>query len=384
MDSNKISLNVSNIKKLPIPTNGKRSYYYDNKLPGLGVMVFPSGTKTFFLYKRVNGKPDKIKLGRFPDMHPEQAFNAAYKLMNEISDGADPNQDKKKLRNETIFKALFEKYLNEYAKVRKSSWDIDLSYYNLYLTSWNNKKISDIQRQDVERLHNNIKEEKGLYAANRALALLSKVYNKAIDWGWEKSNPCNGIKKFKESSRDRFIQGDEIARFFESLNNEPNEIYRDFFYLCLLTGARRRNVQSMRWNDISFNRSEWIIYETKNKEPHTIPLTPQAIIVLKERYKNKISDWVFPSSFSKSGHIEEPKKIWKNVLERAQITNLRIHDLRRTLGSWQAATGANSYIIGKSLGHKTQQATAIYARLNIDPVRESVTRATDAMFATIK
>jgi integrase len=383
MTKNKINLNASNIKKLPIPTNGKRVYYYDNKVPGLGIMIFPTGTKTFFLYKRVDGKPDKIKLGRFPDMHPEQAYNAAYKLMNEISDGINPNQQKKNLRSEMTFEDLFEKYLNEYAKIRKSSWNEDLGYYNRHLTSLNNKRISDIQRSDIERLHNKIKDEKGVYAANRSLALLSKIYNKAIDWGFENNNPCKGIQKFKEKSRDRFLQGDEISRFFEELNNEPNETFKDFFYISLLTGARRNNVQSMNWNDINFNRAEWLVQETKNGEPHTIPLIPQAITILKERYIDKSNDWVFPSLTSRSGHIEEPKKVWKNLLERAGIKDLRIHDLRRTLGSWQAATGANSYIIGKSLGHKTQQATAIYARLNIDPVRESVSKAADAMFAAM-
>ena len=64
----------------------------------------------------------------------------------------------------------------------------------------------------------------------------------------------------------------------------------------------------------------------------------------------------------------EPKLGWKRILERAEIKDLRLHDLRRTLGSWQAATGANSYMIGRTLGHKDSQSTAIYARLNIDPV----------------
>ena len=383
MSKSKINLNTSNIKKLPVPTDGKRTYYYDNKLPGLGIMVFPSGTKTFFLYKRVDGKPDKIKLGRFPDMHPEQAYNAAVRIMNEISEGSNPNKEKKNLRAETTFEELFTKYLSEHAKVRKITWKEDLGYYNRYLTPFNNKKISDLQKQDIERLHNKIREDKGLYAANHTLVLLSKIYNKAIDWGWEGLNPCRGVKKFKEKSRERFIQGDEISRFFESLNHEPNETFRDFFYICLLTGARRRNVQSMHWDDVNFNRSEWLIKETKNGDSQTIALISQALIILKERYSNKINDWVFPSSTSKSGHIEEPKKVWSNLLERAAIKDLRIHDLRRTLGSWQAATGANSYIIGKSLGHKTQQATAIYARLNMDPVRASVARAADAMFAAI-
>jgi integrase len=93
--------------------------------------------------------------------------------------------------------------------------------------------------------------------------------------------------------------------------------------------------------------------------------------------------WVFPGGGA-SGHLADPKKAWTRILTEAGIADLRIHDLRRTLGSWQAATGANSYIIGKSLGHRSQQSTAIYARLNLDPVRESVNKATDAMFAYLE
>ena len=118
----------------------------------------------------------------------------------------------------------------------------------------------------------------------------------------------------------------------------------------------------------------------ENGESLIVPLTTQAIQILKTHYQNRTSDWVFASTVSSSGHVEEPRRSWRRILKNAGIENLRVHDLRRTLGSWQAASGANSYIIGKSLGHKTQAATAIYARLNIDPVRDSVSRAVDNMF----
>ena len=173
MSNNKIKLNIQNIKKLPIPNNGKRDYYYDNKVPGLGVMVFPSGTKTFFLYKRIHGKPDKIKLGRFPDMSPEQAVNAAYKLMGEILDGANPNIDKKKLRSEIKFEQLFERYLNEYAKLHKLSWENDSDSYRLYISdSWKSKKISSITKSDIITLHNKVGTNNGKYVANRLLSML--------------------------------------------------------------------------------------------------------------------------------------------------------------------------------------------------------------------
>ncbi len=376
---NKINFTKSNILNLPLPEVGKINYFYDVQVNGLGIMIFASNTKTFFLYKRINGRPDKIKLGRFPEMSVEQARKETYALINKISDGVDPKQEK--INAEMSFSEVFYEYMEKHSKPHKKTWKEDLDKYRLYLSLLAKRKISLILKSDILDLQAQLAKKSGIYAANRVLALLSSIFNFAINLGFSVANPCIGIKKFKEKSRERFIQGDEVLRFFEALNQEPSEVFRDFFYICLLTGARRRNVQSMNWKDVSFNRNEWRIEETKNGESQVIPLIPQAISILQERYENRASDWVFPSSLSKTGHIEEPKKAWKRILKSAGIEDLRIHDLRRTLGSWQAATGANSYIIGKSLGHKTQTATAIYARLNIDPVRASVERAADAMFA---
>ena len=108
---------------------------------------------------------------------------------------------------------------------------------------------------------------------------------------------------------------------------------------------------SMRWEDINFQQAIWRIEETKNGDAQTIALSSEALKLLNMRSEAKESDWVFPSTTSKSGHLEEPKGAWKRILKQAGLKDLRLHDLRRTLGSWQAATGANSYVIGKSLGH---------------------------------
>lgn len=382
--SNKVNFTKSLIINLPLPTKGKISYYYDKQVSGLGLMLFNSGSKTFFLYKRINGRPDKIKLGRFPEISVEQARKAAYAVITDISKGINPKDEKILSSKEISFAEFFNEYMEKHSRLHKKCWKEDEGKYRLYLTSLSRKRISTIQKGDIIQLHASIAQKSGIYAANRTLALISVVFNKAISWGWQGTNPCVGVKKFREKSRDRFIQNDEIPRFFEALNNESNNLFKDFFYICLLTGARRRNVQAMNWRDISLERAEWNIKETKNGESQTIPLIPQILEILKSRLKDRINDWVFPSITSRSGHIEEPKKAWDRILKAAGIENLRIHDLRRTLGSWQAATGANSYIIGKSLGHKDPQSTAIYARLNLDPVRASVGRAVDAMFASIE
>ena len=234
----------------------------------------------------------------------------------------------------------------------------------------------------MDRLHKKIGRENGVVTANIALKLLHVMFNKAInEWRiWSGENPAHGIKKFPEQSRDRFLQSDELPRFFQAVAEEPNETIRDYVLISLLTGARRTNVLEMRWQDVNFERAEWRIGMTKNGTPQTVTLSPEALDVLRNRKPQEEAVFVFPG-IGKQGHLAEPKKGWTRILERAGIADLRIHDLRRTLGSWQAKTGASMVIIGKSLNHKSQSTTAIYARLDLDPVRQSVNTATSAMMA---
>jgi integrase len=186
-----------------------------------------------------------------------------------------------------------------------------------------------------------------------------------------------GVKPFREQSRDRFLLPDEMPRFFQALAAEPNETARDAILLLLFTGARLGNVLGMAWADIDFGRAVWRIPETKGGRPVVIPLTPPAMEVLRRRHETRgESPWVLPG---RTGHLTTLRHVWKGFLARAEITDLRIHDLRRTMGSWQAIQGASLLTIGKSLGHTDPSATAIYARLLLDPVRESTTQATTAM-----
>ena len=381
---NKFNFTKKAIESLPMPETGKRAYYYDTKVRGLGIGITDKGTQTFIVYRKIGGRPERIILGRYPDLSIENARDEASKINSKIAQGENPNQEKNKLRAELTLKELFERYLELHAKVHKKSWKGDEDQYTLYLSHWDKRKISKLQKSDIEALHAKIGRDRGIYAANRMLSLLAVMFSKAIDWGWKYPNPTIGIKKFREKSRERFLQEDELPRFFRSLAEEPNRILSDFFMICLLTGARRSNVLSMRWQDISLSQKTWNIVETKNGDSQLVPLSLEAMEILEPLLKKKQGDWVFPSASSKSGHLEEPKNAWKRILKRADLADLRLHDLRRTLGSWQATTGANSYIIGKSLGHKTQQATAIYARLNTDPVRASVEKATKAMMGTRK
>ena len=135
----------------------------------------------------------------------------------------------------------------------------------------------------------------------------------------------------------------------------------------------------MRWKDINLKQAIWRVPDTKNGEPYQVALTSTALSILKERQASEEGEWVF-SAPSKSGHLEEPKKAWVSLLIKANLENLRMHDLKRTFGSFMAAQGASLQMIGKALGHKSQDATLIYARLNLDTVRDAVDAASNIIF----
>jgi integrase len=359
-----------------------RCVLWDAEVSGFGVRIYPTGKKSFILSYRHNGRKRLITIGQYGAITLDQARKEAKKYHVDVIQGDDPLEERQRERAGDTIKDLCATYLDRHASNKKSGAADKRRIDQHIIPAWGSLKVAAIKRADVAALHNKIGKNKGHYEANRTLALISTMLKLAEHWGILEEgapNPARGVKKFHEEKRDRFLQSDELPKFFSALAEEPNDTIRDYILISLLTGARRDNVQSMRWDQISFDRAEWRIPVTKNGTPQTVTLSPEAVDILRNRNDSK-SPYVFPGD-GKTGHLVEPKNCWKRVLERAGLTDLRIHDLRRTLGSWQAKTGASLSIIGKSLNHKNTSTTAIYARLDLDPVRESVERATGAMLA---
>ena len=389
MPTNKtINFTKEALLALPTPAAGTRAVYLDAKTTGLQIRVTDTSAKTFSVYRRIKGgQPERVTLGRFPVMTIEQARKLASRVNAEIEEGANPAQIKRVKKGELTFAELFSEY-GERHGIKKLSWRTDQSLYSNHLQGIAPLKLATIKRETLSRLMSNM-EKAGLAGAtlNNVRALISSVFGRAIEWGYATTNPVFGVKTRSKVKRDRFLQSDELPRFFQSLAEEQNVTLRDYILLALLTGARRANLLGMRWTEVNLKESVWRIPVTKNGTPQNVTLSPEAITILMKRMEtaNSGAVFVFPGSGA-SGHIEEPKKAVIRVMERAGIpygrntpNGVTLHDLRRTLGSWQAKTGASLAIIGKSLNHQSQQTTMIYARLDLDPVRASVNTATSAM-----
>lgn len=428
MSDNRLNFTKSALQELECYEGKKRSFFYDLQVKGLLLEVRPSNTKSFYLYKKINGKPERIFLGVFPDLTVENARRMASVKLGEIAVGVNPLDEVRATRREHTFESFYNEYMERYSKKHKRSWKYDEREVNKFLSHWFKRKLSDIKKTEVQLLVEKIHDTNGLYQSNRILERVRAMYNKAIEWGWEGVNPAIGIKKYKEKSRDRFILPNEMPHLVKALDEEENTTARDYLWMLLLTGARRTNTLTMQWIDINWEMCIWRIPVTKNGDPVTIPLVDRAINILKERKAKSGSDWVFPNQEDPVKHLVNFKRAWKRTQQKATLylwcqdeqysklifeadlntsgyeqvnmaykrvisraakakvtlptglMDVHIHDIRRTFGSFQAITGASLQVIGKSLGHKSPLSTQVYARLNLDPVRASIEKATQVMF----
>ena len=271
---------------------------------------------------------------------------------------------------------LFERWGALHASVHRRTWGEDQRVFKKYLAPFHGRRLNRIAPSEVAAWHGDVGERHGPIQANRALTLLSTIYNFSSKMGYDGPNPCKGIRRFRERSRDRFLQPAEIKRFFDAVVEQPQP-WQDLFLLLLFTGARKSSLLSMTWADIDMDGQSWRIPRPKNNTPTTIPLTPPAMRILEDRLaKRGDSPWVFPG---RVGHIKDGRHVWVKLLKEAEIENLHLHDLRRSLGSWQAALGSSLIVIGASLGHADLKSTQVYSRLQIGAVRSSMGRAAAAM-----
>jgi integrase len=382
--SNTFSFTEARIRKLPSAPEGvKRAYYRDPRTRGFMVAVTPSGKKGFLLYRKVNGRPERITIGAWPDLSVEAARKKAEEMDGAIAQGENPAEERRQKRLEGTFKNLWERYLEFHAKPHKQPRSLaeDEGNYRRYLSGWATRRLSTITRRDVERLHVELRQSSGIYAANRTLALLSTMFNKASEWGWHGSNPCRGVKKFREESRERFLTESEMPKFLKALAEQPNRDFRDFILLDLLTGARRSNILAMRWEEIDFTAAVWRIPRTKGNKPQTVPLVGPALEIVQSRREFAISEWVFPSPEISGQHVYEFRKPWERLLERAGIAGLRLHDVRRSLGSWMTKAGVALPIVKVALGHADIAATQIYTRGEDATVRKAMELTAERMLA---
>lgn len=372
MKSNCFRFTDKSVKDIK-PTD-KRAYYHDAVEKDLVLQITPNGAKTFYLYKRIDGQPVRYKLGKPSDMKITQVREAAIKVRGMIASGINPQKTRKELRDENTMGQMFQKFMDEKKMVLASStykeyqriWDTTLKIY------FSAKKLSQINTDVLKRFHN--RKSSSRYMANRCIALIKAMFNHCIKEGTYKGlNPALGVRMNKEEPRVRYMQHAEIVRFFDALNEAEFSYSKYAILMMLFTGARKSNVLHMKWAELDLDAKIWKMPKTKTAKNITIALADASVELLHElRELPSDSPFVFPSEASASGHLEDIKRVWATIRMRANISDVRLHDLRHTLATYMVASGVNPFVVQRALTHASIKTTQIYVNLGVETLRSAI------------
>lgn len=320
----------------------------DKTVPGLHTR----GRRFFLFYRTKTGQQRRPKLGEYPVMTVTQAREVAKAMLLEVAMGNDPMAARLEQRLAPTLGDALDRFAAEHLARRKSGAEVKRMLDADIPDSLRRRKVADIVFDDIHRLHQS--KAGSPYAANRLVANLSVLFSKCELWGYRprNSSPCEGLERFPEKKRRRYMSADEARAVAAALDSraksDPASVA--FIYLLILTGARRGEIAAARWEWIRGNAIELPDSKTGEKQ---VFLPPAAMDVLAS----------LPRTRGTVTGIKSPRKLWEAVRTEAGCPDLRLHDLRHSFAAAALDAGYNLSQIGELLGHASAQTTKRYAHL---------------------
>lgn len=358
-------------------------FVWEADIPGFGVRVYASGRKSYLIqYRDVSRRTRRLALGPHGVLTPEQARALAQAHLARVRAGGDPAQEKKAARTQPTLAQFVERYLEEHvhALKPKTRRDYESMLASHVLPALGTMMLQAVSRADVQALHARLAQTPT--QANRVLALLRALLTAAERWGLrpEGSNPTRGMTRFREVPRERYVTPAELARLGAVLTRAHEDSLASTWTvalvrLLLLTGARWGEIQTLRWEWMDWQRGTARLPESKTGAK-TLYLAPAALAVLRELGPLP-SGLVLPGRGGRPR--AHPEKQWKRLCAAAEITNLRLHDLRHTFASFGATLGLSLQVLGRLLGHADTHTTQRYAHLAPDPVQQAARLVGEAL-----
>lgn len=378
------------VSRLKFDPNGPSvQIRWDDKVPGLGARVYKSGKRSYLIsYRNSDGRKRSMVLGPANVLALAQARDKAREQLSAVRMlGADPLQDKRaaQLQRWGEFRAS---YVQHIKKKGNKAWKDQERLLERMTSRWDAQNLLSITRQDVAALHHKIgTDQPGRagtpYLANRLLSYLSHAFNIAVDiagYPEQRPNPARRIARFKETSRKRRVELKELPTLFAAIEAEPNRVAANYLKLIIFTGMRRSEALSAKWRYWDKTRNVLVLPDTKQGEQHTVPLNKLALELLKNIKVRRGNPYIFATN---GGYLVNPDKAWGRIRTAAGMPDLRIHDLRRTVGSLMAEGNVSLHVIGDVLGHSRPSTTAIYARLGQKPAADALREYGDRLLTVI-
>jgi integrase len=376
-----------------IPTLGSGEYWDTTK--GL-VLRVRNDRRTWTVRYRVNGRRRRVTLGTWPTLGLKEARQRARDVQGAVDQGKDPQGEREAARAAETFGELAELYLERHARRHKRPKSVAEDARILekdLLPAWRDRKAREITRRDVRELLEDIVAERDApVMANRVLALISTIFNVAIEWELLEVNPAYRMRKpGAERSRERVLTDSEIRDLWRHLaaHSESRHLrtFAASYRLTLLTAQRPGEVKGMRWDQVEGDLVDpavereasdrpapapawWTIPAevAKNKLSHRVPLSPAVVaeLVALEPLTGR-SPWVLESPRRPGHPLQKTHRGHASLLRAAGLRHFVPHDLRRTAASGMTRLGVPRLVVEKILNHSERGVAPVYDRHSYDP-----------------
>lgn len=396
MSQNALNFTKASLEALPPAPAGKRVDYHDERMNGLIVQVTDKGNKTFYLYRRINKKPKRFHLGRFPDLSVAKARQKAEALKGRIASGENVVQERSAVDVSTVTLAqVYTQFLEARKTLKpKTRYLYDRSMAVAF-PDWQNLPLVELSKDMVSRRHAELTQERGPAYADGAMRFLRSLYNFAYAmFEDQKGNPLlpiNPVQRLsqarawnKPKRRTTWISPDLMPAWFaavQALRQEPvgssaSEV-GDYLLVILLTGLRKSEASHLFWEDINLADRTLTVPDTKNGRDHTLPLSDFLHELFAQRKRALLhTRYVFPNR-ARNGPLVEPRNPMRRVTEQSGVS-FTLHDLRRTFTTIAERLDIPHYALKRLLNHSQDtDVTAGYIMGDIERLRRPMQQITD-------
>ncbi len=379
------------VKQIEALRPGKKRYDVSEQ-GGLIVRVSPTGKKTFCYLYREQGRVKRLTLGVYPEMSLAKAREEAGKAKSARDMGQDPIEAKKwaqaSWKSTPTVSEFIDEYMERWAKPNKKSWKEDQRLLDKDVRPvLGEKKITEVRRRDVIHTLDRIKDRGSLVAANRTFAVISRMFNFALERGVLEASPATRIKMEREEAREQVLKRKHIKAFFDLINDQPLWVStRMALELILRTAQRPGEVRMMSKDEIDLQEGLWTIPKdkTKNGIEQRVPLPENAASLIKVAASFSNSQWIFPSPRT-NGPISGYglAQGLRRALKDSGLPPTTPHDLRRTAATLISELGFNRLVVEKILNHKDRTVGGIYDRHTYDAEKRQALEAWEAELEAI-
>ena len=371
------SVKITNRNVWKLEANSSRgTRYHDTEMPGFGVTVYPTGRRSFWIVYGPRDKRRRMTLGMAGPLSVDAARTLAKEKLAIVYQGGDPLEERAERRAMPSFGQWVDTYMEDVERRKKAPRE-DRRFLTRTRKRWEHRPLDAITAEDVRQVMAAESADDHPIRGNRWLASVRACFAAAWRADIIPDNPAARVRLNRENTpRSRVLSDAELKAVVEAVNGLSDVFARTALLLLITTGARLSEVLRARWEDVDMDAATWRIPSPKAGIPQIVPLHPDTVQLLRELPRTT-GPWVIPGRNPQKPRADL-KKPWADVKKAAEVTDITIHDLRRTFGLTAART-AGLHVASKLLRHSDVRVTAAaYAPLGIDDLRSGLDKVADA------